>query len=86
MSTTLGSVKRSSCVGEPVGVEDGEHADDDHRQLQGDVGEGEDGEPALAAAAGDVERVEHAGGDDHQRSRSPISQPGRAKSAEIGSR
>ncbi len=27
--------------GEPVGVQDGEHADDDHRQLQGDVGERE---------------------------------------------
>ena len=46
-------------VGEPVGVEDGEHADDDHRELQGDVGEGEDGQRPLAAAAGDVEGVEH---------------------------
>ena len=48
-------------------MEDDEHADDDHRQLQGNVGEGEEREPALAAAAGDVERVEDAGGDDHQR-------------------
>ena len=31
-------------VGEAVGVEDDEHADDDHRQLQGDVGEGEERE------------------------------------------
>ena len=38
-------------VGEPVGVEDGEHADDDHRQLQGDVGEGEDGEASARARA-----------------------------------
>ena len=47
-------------------MQDGEHADDDHRQLQGDVGEGEDGQRPLAAAAGDVEDVEHAGGDDHR--------------------
>ena len=41
MSRKLGSVKRSSSVGEPVGVQDDEHADDDHRQLQAEVGEGE---------------------------------------------
>ena len=46
-------------------MEDREHADDDHRQLQGDVSEGEDRQRPLAAAAGDVEHVEHAGGDDH---------------------
>ena len=72
--------------GEAVGVHDDEHADDDHRQLQGEVGEGEDGERPLAAAAGDVEDVEHAGGDDHRRRRSRSPSRPSAKSAEIGSR
>ena len=52
-------------VGEPLGVQHGERADPDHRHLQGDVRQGEDAERALAAAAGDVEHVERAGGDDH---------------------
>ena len=56
MSLTRRVGEEVELVGEAVGVQDGEHADDDHRQLQGDVGEGEDGEPALAPAAGDVER------------------------------
>ena len=56
MSWKLGSGEEVELVGEAVGVEDREHADDDHRQLQGDVGEGEDAERPLAAAAGDVER------------------------------
>ena len=52
--------------GEAVGVPDDEHADDDHRQLQADVGEGEKGERALAPPPGDVEDVEDADGDDDE--------------------
>ncbi len=52
----VGAGEEVDLVGEAVGMEDGEHADDDHRQLQGDVGEGEDRQRPLAAAAGDVER------------------------------
>ena len=46
-------------------MEDRQRADDDHRQLQGDVCEREDSEGPLAAAAGDVEDVEQTGGNDH---------------------
>jgi hypothetical protein len=47
-------------------VQDGEQTDRDHSQLQCDVGQGQQGEPALPAAARDVEDVEHAGRADHQ--------------------
>ena len=47
MSSKLGVGEEVELVGEAVGVEDGEDADDDHRQLQGDVGEREDREAAL---------------------------------------
>ena len=66
MSLKLGLGEEVELFGQAVGVDDRQDADDDHRQLQDDVGEGEDGERPLAAAAGDVEDVEHAGGDDHR--------------------
>ena len=61
----VGTGEEVDLIGEAVGMEDRQGADADHRQLQGDVGEGEDGERALPAATGDVEDVEQAGGDDH---------------------
>ena len=79
-------MKRFELVGEPVGVEDDEHADDDHRQLQAEVGEGEQRQRALAAAAGDVEDVEHAGGDDHRGGDADLPARPRRSSPEIGSR
>ena len=39
MSLRLGIGEEVDLVGEPVGVQDGERADADHRELQGDVGE-----------------------------------------------
>ena len=53
--------------GEAVGLHDDQAADDDHRQLQAEVGEGEQGQRALPLAPGDVEDVEHADGGDHRR-------------------
>ena len=47
-------------------MKDDEDADDDHRQLEDDVGEREHGQLALASPAGHVEDVEQAGGDDDQ--------------------
>ena len=54
-------------VDQPVGVQDGERADPDHGDLQGDVGERQHAQRALTAAPGDAGDVERAGGDDDDR-------------------
>ena len=46
MSLKLGVGEEVELVGEAVGVHDDEHADDDHRQLQAEVGEGQHGQRA----------------------------------------
>ena len=52
--------------GQPVGVPDRKHADEDYGQLQEDVGQRQPGKRPLARAAADVADVEQAGGDDHR--------------------
>ncbi len=66
MSLKLGSVNRLQLGGQPVGVHDDQGADDDHGQLQPEVGQRQCRQSARATAAGDVEDVEHADRGDHR--------------------
>ena len=65
MSLTLGEREQVELVGEPVRMKDDDQPDDDHQQLQAELGQRQHDQPDLTVATGDVGDVEDRRQADH---------------------